>query len=92
MLFKSEAQAYQAIRRYYKKRRNMAQRDQSYYMWSVNNDGERHPAIVKMVSKIIPCTHLPLVNVDEALRQAYKYQSVASECQEFLNKWRVEIK
>jgi hypothetical protein len=88
---KSEAEAYQAIRRYYKKRRNSAQREQSYYMWPVHNDGERHPAILKMVSKIMPCTHLPLVKVDESLRQARKYQNIASECQQFLNRWKVEV-
>lgn len=87
---KSEAEAYQAIRRYYKKRRNSAQRDQNYYMWPVYHDGERHPSILKWLSKFFPCTHLPLVRVDESLRQARKCQDIASECQQFLNMWKVE--
>ena len=87
---RSEAQAYQAIRRYYKRKRDRAQRDQNEYMWSVNHNGERHPKIVKQIQKIIPNVYLPLSREETSLRQAYKHQVIASECQQFLNRFKVE--
>ena len=53
MKYKSEAQAFQAIRKEYKRRRNEAQRQQNHYDWSAKHGGQRHPYLLKMVSKIM---------------------------------------
>jgi hypothetical protein len=88
MKYKSEAQAFQAIRKYMKEKRNSSQRYQNEYVWTIKNSGKRHPTLFKLVSKYDKTANLPLLPIDIAEHQAEKYQNMVSECQLFLNRFR----
>ena len=90
MKYQSEAQAYQAIRRDIKKKRDRAQRHQNEYMWTIENGGERHPNLYKFIKRFNQTSKLPLLPPDVAIKQACKYQSIVAECQMFLNTYRVK--
>ena len=90
-MYNSEAQAYQAIRRTWKKKRNSAQRKQVLFNWQVLNK-EAHPMIRKAIAKITGqdyrSVRMPIDTLAEQIM--YKSQSDASFYQLLLNQFRVE--
>lgn len=84
----SEAQAYQAIRREWKQKRNDAQRKQNYYMWQLEHK-EVHPKIIREVS-IIMGIDLKSMPVDRnAATIMQDYQDLVSTYSLLLNKYKV---
>lgn len=88
-MWNSEAQAYQAIRREWKQKRNEAQRKQNYYMWQVENR-EVHPKIIREVSRImgVDLKTMPVDRNAAALMQ--DYQDLVSDYSLLLNKYKVD--
>jgi hypothetical protein len=88
MAYRSEAEAYQAIRREWKHRRNSAQRDQTYWMWQVKNK-EVHPHTRGIIAKIMQCllANMPL-DID-AQRKATQKQAEVSKYQHLLNRYKL---
>ena len=88
--FVSEAQAYQAIRRDWKRTRNNAQRVQNCLMWE-HLHKEKHPEVLSNYEKMMKLigTIKPVINKD-ALRQAWHQQGIVSEMDQLLNKYGVK--
>jgi hypothetical protein len=93
MNFCSEAQAYQAIRRDWKRRRNYAQRAQTYHQWEADT-GTRHPVVVRAVAATMKCEpkfpSLSRISVESLLKQAHKHQNDVSLYAHLLNQYRVK--
>ena len=88
-MYKSEAQAYQHIRRAWKKRLSMAQRAQNIYMWEVIN-GTKHLAIVNAVARVMGHVNSPLFASNQSRNLAQKYQDDVSKYQNWLNQYKLE--
>lgn len=94
-MYKSEAEAYQAIRRDWKRRIASAQRAQNMYVWEAIN-GTKHPAILKAVaystnrdpSKV----HFPLCSPASCMKEAQVHQDNISKYQNLLNYYKVKEK
>jgi len=86
---KSEAQAYQAIRRDWKRRLNNAQRAQNIYMWEAIN-GTKHPTIVRFVAKSMGSSSFPKVDSEICRKQAQVHQDKISMYQNWLNQYKVD--
>ena len=86
-MYKSEAQAYQNIRREWKRARNNAQRSQNCLMWE-HLHKEKHPKVFSHYERIMKLvgTVKPVINKD-ALRWAWHQQSIVSEMALLLNKY-----
>ena len=89
--FKSEAEAYQAMRKEWKHRRNIAQREASIHQWELEH-GEVHPQVRRMVAHVSHITdvHMP-INRPEVARAAMKEcQYWVGRYQFMLNKFKVK--
>lgn len=88
--YKSEAQAFQAIRKHWKHFRNEAQREASYYQWQVEHQ-DVHPQVKNIVAAIIhknPDTfHMPLDG--DSSRKMHDAQRKVGRYQELLNRFKL---
>ncbi len=87
---KSEAEAYQAIRRDWKRRLNNAQRAQNIHMWEAIN-GTKHPIIARFVAKSMGSSSFPKVDSEVCRKQAQFHQDKISMYQNWLNQYKVEV-
>ena len=90
-MYKSEAQAYQAIRRAWKHKRNEAQRAQTLSQWQVDRQ-EVHPMIRRIVARVmhkdIAYVHMPLDA--RAAYEARRNRRNVGMYQDFLNVYKVK--
>ena len=93
MTFNSEAQAYQAIRKDWKHRRNVSQRQATIHQWELNA-GEVHPNIrrrIAFASKVDVSTIHMATNSPEVARESMlEAQYWVSRYQFMLDKFKVE--
>lgn len=87
---KSEAEAYQAIRRDWKRRLNNAQRAQNIHMWEALN-GDKHPIIARFVATCVGSYSFPKVDSEVCRQQAQLHQDKVSMYQIWLNQYKVEV-
>lgn len=91
MNFKSEAQAYQAVRKHWKYYRNEAQREASYYQWQVEHQ-DVHPQIKNIIASICHINpekvRMPLdTRAASKMRDA---QDKVGRYQELLNRFKLD--
>ena len=90
-MYKSEAQAFQAIRRDWKRKRNEAQRAQTMYQWQIEHE-EVHPYIRKFIASVMNRdwrrVHMPLDSM--AKIEMRREQREAGKYQYLLNRYKIE--
>jgi hypothetical protein len=90
--FRSEAQAYQDIRKHWKERYNKAQRSQEYYRWEADT-GEKHPQVARFVAAAmkIDCEpKFPKLDNMELWKMVNKHRDNASKYAQLLNRYKVK--
>lgn len=93
--YNSEAQAYQQIRRDWKKLRDREQHKLSRYQWEVDHR-DKHPQIKRVVMEIMNIEdskvsdfHMPVDSVERCQLKANMSALKISEYQRLLNKYKV---
>lgn len=90
MAFKSEAQAYQAIRRDIKKRIKSSQRSLTYAKWALDNNGEEHPRLIRpLMSKNIKHYNLPKISEKDSEKRILDESCNIGNLQIFLDRYKV---
>lgn len=88
---KSEAQAYQAIRKYWKILRNSAQRQASLYDWEAEHQ-EAHPRIQQAANALtgMDVVVMPILRPENARLEARRCKGKVSLYQCLLNGYKVK--
>lgn len=90
-MYKSEAQAYQAIRHMWKRQLTCAQREYTLYQWQAERR-EVHPKVRRMMAKAMKMTglsfHMPIDK--DAVFKASKARNKASQLARLLNDYEIK--
>ena len=94
-IYKSEAEAYQSVRKHWKTLRNHAQRRASMHQWEAEHQ-DKHPQIKQMVMELVAAKgstedfHMPIERLhiaEAAMRDAH---DLVSTYQHLLNNFKVK--